>query len=194
MNAQPKTTDEVMVSGCQITGGSSRVCEHGQKSCEIRHDQPKSKIHSLPAVAGGEPTGEWTVEENGYGTTLNLHNGGGSSVSLPIGRPWFVFATMIADVHNAALAAERERVTQMFENQIPEALKLREQLAAEREKVTLSNQMVGIESRRANELEAAQQPLAECLNHLIHSNHVFSPDGCHGCAQAQRIAMGKESK
>lgn len=40
----------------------------------------------------------------------------------------------------------------------------------------------------------AQQPLVECLNHLIFSNHGFRPDSCHGCAQAQRLAKVKEGK
>ncbi len=35
------------------------------------------------------------------------------------------------------------------------------------------------------------KPLVECLNHLIHSNHGFAPDGCHGCAQAKRLSKVK---
>ncbi len=63
---QPKPTGEVMVAGCEITGGSSRVCEHGQKSCEIRH---------------AKPTGEWTglilsrlIKEKGYKGAADSHN------------------------------------------------------------------------------------------------------------------------
>ncbi len=42
MSDQPKPAGE-----CIITGPSSRVCERGTKSCEVRH----------------QPTGEWTLEQ-----------------------------------------------------------------------------------------------------------------------------------
>ncbi len=75
-----------------------------------------------------KPTGEWTVEENDYGTTLNLHDGSGP-VSLPIGRPWFVFATIMSDAHNAALAEARLEAHNYWSQAVDSA---QQQLATER--------------------------------------------------------------
>lgn len=50
-NKHPRT-GEVMVAGCEITGGSSRVCEHGQKSCEIRHHFERDRTETAPSCGG----------------------------------------------------------------------------------------------------------------------------------------------
>ncbi len=52
MSNQPKPTGKP----CHVTGPSSRVCEHGTKSCEVRHTQP---------------TNEWTVSTIDEWISLN---------------------------------------------------------------------------------------------------------------------------
>jgi hypothetical protein len=62
---QPQRSEQVMVAGCEITGASIRVCEHGQKACEIRYEQPPAtddkpiKVGDWVMIA---PTSEYSYE------------------------------------------------------------------------------------------------------------------------------------
>ncbi len=117
MSDQPKPIGENLMSGdVQRPSASS-----GGEAVSPSH--PPKPTGQRVAVAN-----EWTVEENDHGTTLNLHDGSGP-ISLPIGRPWFVFATIIADAHNAALAV----VQRIADDSIVENVRLMNELAAERE-------------------------------------------------------------
>ncbi len=125
-----------------------------------------------PAIAS-----QWTVEENEYGTTLNLHDGS-SPVSLPIGRPWFVFATIIVDAHNAAIAAEQRRADDsIVENvrQQNEISALREQLAAERKK---HNRQVKMLEQLAVDLPSNQELYDERkkVQTLVDALHYYADD------------------
>ncbi len=101
-----------------------------------------------------KPTGEWTavlVKEM-------VEVGGGYNA--------------VALVHNSALAEATDAAVQ-------EMLLVKQQLAAEREKVTLATQMVQIESKRANEAEQKVQMLVELpeqvLNETVDAREY--PDG-----------------
>ncbi len=76
-----------------------------------------------------------------------------------------VTAGQIADAHNVELAEATDAAVQ-------EMLLVKQQLAAEREKVTLATQMVQIESKRANEAEQKVQTLVDALKDI----RVGAPD------------------
>lgn len=89
---------------CAVVPVSSRMCEHGTKSCIIRHSKPT--------------TGEWTPKR----------------VEELLGFNAVIGCERIADAHNASLASERERFRQMEQTLSRSFDKVQAQLAAEREK------------------------------------------------------------
>ncbi len=107
MSNQPKPTGEVMVAGCEITGGSSRVCEHGQKSCEIRH---------------AKPTGEWTAR-----TVIDM-------IAKDSNAEWNVADAHNAALSAQGRKVDPVAV-QLLQHNDKENQQLRQQLAAEREEV-----------------------------------------------------------
>ncbi len=48
MSDQPKPTG----TPCHVTGPSSRVCEHGTKSCEVRHTKPTGDEWTVETIRG----------------------------------------------------------------------------------------------------------------------------------------------